>query len=90
MRNPIRVSGHVRHFGSLLRSMFPKKPKQIPAGLWNELLWMSRNTMPDPARWRQIAITLGEGWNVTERDLEHAGIIPRRPVSSDQIARGKP
>ncbi|HEV2289017.1 MAG TPA: hypothetical protein VGR81_08705 [Candidatus Acidoferrales bacterium] len=89
MRVPTKVTGHVRHFGKVLRSMFPPRPKQIPAQLWNELLWFSRNTMPAPARWRAIAIALGQGYGITERDLENAGIIPRKPVTEEQIVRGK-
>ena len=68
--------------------IFGHRRPRISHALWQELLYLSR-LYPDPAQFRFKAVIAAALRGVTEEQLIAEEIIPRRLVTSDDIARDK-
>ncbi len=65
--------------------LFQRKRPAISPALWSELLMLAR-LYPDPQQFRQKAVIAAAIRGVTEEQLIEAEIIPRRYITSDDIA----
>lgn len=68
--------------------LFRRERPAISAALWSELLMLAR-LYPDPQQFRQKAVIAAAIRGVTEDQLIAEEIIPRRYITSEDIAAGR-
>lgn len=68
--------------------IFHRKRPTISPALWSELLMLAR-LYPDPQQFRQKAVIAAAIRGVTEEQLIAEEIIPRRYITSEDIAAGR-